>query len=72
MFPEGIRGVPERASVPGHTGEAITLRRYPHETGVRSTREGYDFQVRLGGYALNTSTGNFGQIHFDNVRDESR
>jgi hypothetical protein len=36
------------------------------------TQEGYDFQVRLGGYALNTSTGNFGGIRFDNVRDEGR
>lgn len=34
--------------------------------------EHHDFQVRLGGYALNTSTGNFRGIRFDHVRDEGR
>jgi hypothetical protein len=36
------------------------------------TQEGYDFQVRIGGYAYNGNTGSYGQIHFDNVRDEGR
>jgi hypothetical protein len=55
----------------GTTWEAFNTHA-PTEWVDPPIQEGYDFQVRLGAYALNTSTGNFGGIRFDNVRDEGR
>jgi hypothetical protein len=34
--------------------------------------EAYDFQIRAYGTALNVSTRNYGKVHFDNFRGESR
>jgi hypothetical protein len=55
----------------GTAWEAFTTSN-PTEWVDPPTQEGYDFQVRLHGYAYNPSTGNFGEIRFDNVRDEGR